>query len=451
MKRTALERQLERLASQRWSRRGVRTLIQAACLGVSCWVIGLGGHLAFGWNLDYTILKALFLGIVAFGAVMLLRPRIPAQAVAERIDQRFGLNEQVATALEVSQRGEAEGVAAHLLMKASHNTAQVQRFTLQRYRFPWVETGTLVALLLLTGGMLLLVSIQLPDSLYGSAEPLPPLAQPDDPPEEFPMEPFEPPPGSGSQMTATESEGGMIEAVLNSNQPTLSAIADALRDLSVTRSVAEAIDQGDIARAAQNLREVADQADRLSSETRRDLSNALQDAANEIGPSDPDTSTKLRDSSHEMQQDSEGAADALDNLASTLEELGGLMQQSANNQQTPPSQTPQEEQTQDWQNNATGSSNAGNDVPPDDQRERSRPHERLGVEGVPFELEGGDDGNTPTSSDDEIDAALDDSGAGRFETGASSTDNNIVEAEEDPLRIPADLRDVVQEYFSPSQ
>lgn len=450
MKKTALHKQLERLANQRWSRRGVRTLLQMTALGLSLFSIGLGGHMIFGWSLDYTLLTVVLLTCIALGAIFLLRPGMNAHDVARRLDKRFGLQEQITTALELNDQNDQEGVAAYLLHKARHNTAQVQRYTHIRHRFPWAELGMLLALVIVVAGLLLMR-----DS--GSAEladtrplPLPPLVHPDAPLDEFPVEPFTPPPGSSGTGTTTQPAGA-VQPMSGGDQQSLSTIADALRDVSVTRPAAEALDRGNTSEAAQSLREVADQAGDISQEARRDLADALRDAANQIAPNDPDLATSLRDSAHDLDMpNNQSAADAFDELASAIEQTGNQDNQVAQQAEINPDQPA--DQPQSWQDQQQGTSDAGNDTPPRDQRERARPHERLGIEGVPLELEGGDDSGSSTN-DDESQQAADAANVGgkRFEQNTNNPNNTDTQVGEDPLRIPADLRDVVQEYFSPER
>lgn len=463
-KKTSLQRQLERLARDRWARRGVRTLLRMTSLGLSLWAIGVGGHLLFGWPLDQAILQAIVLVAIALGGAMLLRPRMPARRVAQRVDKRFGLQEQITTALEVnSQEQHPEGVAAYLIGKARSNTSQVQRYAAMRQRLPWSEVITLVALLLLAGGLMLLVNIDKLSMAYSSPEQLPPLANPLDIPEEFPTGPFANGENQGNQnggAGGNESESGEQQAGQQSetqsvssgaDQQSASALADALRDLSVTRPAAEALDQGDTRGAAQSLREVADQAEQLSEQTRQDLSDALQDAASDINPHDPELADQLRDSAYGLQQDAQQSAQAIEDLASAIEQLGENQPQQPQQQaaQQPPPQQQGQQQQQQQQNQGAGGGGAGNDSPPGDQRELPYPPERLNVDGVPLELEGGDEGDTPAEGD-EADQAHG-TGGGGFERGQSSQDETRIQTGDDPLSIPVDMRDVVQEYFSPSE
>jgi hypothetical protein len=303
-----------------------------------------------------------------------------------------------------------------------------------------------IALLFLAFGLFLLVNLNPMGAISKVPLPLPPLAGPDDPLNQFPDEPF------AGQSGTTASEPGAGEQGASGeggDQQSIAALAEALRDLSVTRPAAEALDQGDTGGAAQSLREVADQADQLSQDTRNELSGALQEAAEEIGPQNPDLSTELRDNASQLQQEPQQAAQALDDLASSVEQLGSGDQQTTQEQVAQQDQQ-QEQQGQQWGEQPQGIAGmAGNDSPPSQQRERPTPSERLNVEGVPLELESGDQANTPAEGSEQQMPEVE-AGSGRFErSGESATDDTRIQTGDDPLRIPADLRDVVQEYFSP--
>lgn len=450
MKSIPIQKQLERMSRQRWSRRGIRTLLRAIWLGLSLCCLAIGAHILIGWPIDFARLQIVALASVALGALFLLRPRIPPREVARRIDQRYNLQEQMSTALEISAQGQTEGVAGYLIQQASHTAHQVQQNAKRKQRLPWAEMATLFALLLLAVGMLLLANIGGMNAIHGSAQPLPPLAGPRDPQQEFPMEPMNNP--QGNQPEQDQSAQTQNEPPVSSNeQQALGILADALRDLSVTRPAAEALDRNDTDNAAQQLREVADQADQLSDETRRDLANSLQNAANEIGATEPELTEQLRDSSYGLQQSQQDAAQALDDLARAVEQLGDTEEETPPQEDEDQSQQEQNQPAQgqqNWQNQDQGQQEE-QDPPPSEQRERPRnPFERLNVEGVPLELESGDTGDTPTSSDSDETPSNEE--GNQFEQQTQQDDTRI-QIGDDPLRIPADARDVVQEYFSPQQ
>ncbi|NJN66666.1 MAG: hypothetical protein HC884_08065 [Chloroflexaceae bacterium] len=471
MNQKLLQKQLARLASDRWARRGVRMLLRSAWLGLSVWSLALGGHLLFGWSLNYPLLQAIVLGCIALGAaLLLLRPPMKPHDVAQRLDQRFGLKEEMTTAIELPIEGRPRGIEAYLLNRAHHDTFQIQRDIRSRQRFPWAELATLVALLLLAVGLVLTVNLEQVGSLEATPLPLPPLVAPGDlppPPQSFPPQPpvgqqgnQEPVPGSGGE---GETEGVSYDS--GNAQQAMTTLADALRDLSITRPAAEALDRGDAAGAAQRLRELADQADQLSPETRGELADSLRDASREMSMTHPELAGQLRNSAaglHDPQQ----ADRALDDLATAIEQLGPQQQQTA---QVPPSaqnsgseQAPETDENeaipQDWrepeQRTGPGGGASNAPSPPGERRERSEPSERLNVEGVPLELESDTPDHAPVEDDgDEGEEAPSDSGPGtrQFVQSGEALDDTEVQAGADPLRIPMDLRDVVQEYFSPPQ
>ncbi|NJO04677.1 MAG: hypothetical protein HC876_03615 [Chloroflexaceae bacterium] len=68
-----------------------------------------------------------------------------------------------------------------------------------------------------------------------------------------------------------------------------------------------------------------------------------------------------------------------------------------------------------------------------------------------YRLELGSDGTGASSENDTPDPSQSESasGGGFTRSDGSEQDAASVEASEDPLYIPPDMRDVVQEYFSP--
>jgi hypothetical protein len=433
--RNSLQIQLDRLASDRWARRGVRMLLRASTLALSLVCLALGAHLLSGLTLRWSWVGAGALLCIAAGAMLVLRPRMRAPEVARRLDRRFRLGEQLSTALEVGPQ--AEGVGVYLHEQARRTMAQIRRQVVVRQRFPWAELALVLALALLLAGMAVLAGIgpRLPGA---AAEPLPPLAAPPDPSERFPEEPFQPPPGS--QQAPGIGEAG---APGPGDVAAAAALADALRDQSVTRPAAEALDQGDLGGAASELRELADQAGQLSSDAREDLAEALREAAEQIEQTNPGLADQVRQSADGLEQGPQEAADALENLADAVEQLGQGQQPGAGQQAQGQGQGEQQGQAQ-----SQGGSGAGQGALPGEQRE-SDSTDRLGVDGVPLELESEGEGDTPAEGepDGPANAGGGTSGSGDFSPGSQSGER--VEIGDDPLRIPADLRDVVQDYFSP--
>jgi hypothetical protein len=438
--RYPLQKRLERLATDRWTRRGLRTLLRSAWVGLAVLCIGLGLNLLLGWDLAIEILLSLALACVGIGALLLLRRRMAAHDVARRLDRRFGLNEEITTALEVSNSGQAEGVAQHLVERAYATTGKVQQYVARTRRQPWADMLTLAALALLCLGMFVLLGL-VPLGPQTAAEPLPELVPPDEiaqqeEPEQQPeQQQPEQQPGLGEGGAQNNvSESGSSSAI---DQQAASALADALRDQSATRPAADALDEGDLEGAAQSLRELADQGDQLSPETRRNLADELRAAAAQMEENNPGLAEQVRDSAYGLRQSEERSGDAIENLADAVDQLDDGGQ--------PAAQAPQNTNTEQGQQSG-GNQPSGGPSPPVEQRERS--HERLGIDGVPLELESQSGGDVPTEGDPETRGS---GGGGSFQTGEQPVSDELVQVDEDPLRIPADLRDVVQEYFSPAE
>ncbi len=406
----ALHIQLARLASDRWARNGVRLLLRGLWLGLALACCLLGAALLFDLPLRWEWLVALILTSLAGAALLLLRPPLKPMVVARRLDRRFNLHEQLATALEIAPN--PVGVAAHLRAQADQNIAQIVRFVEHHRSFPWSELALTVTLGLGLGGMLLLTDIAPPLPL-GASQPLPPLVLPPDPASQPPPDPF-----TEEPVTGPGSAPGMVDPAV------AQALADALRDQSLTRPAAEALDRGDLGAAASQLRELADQAGQIGQAARNDLGNSLRRAANRLDASNPDLANQLRQQADGLQSGRDDqAAQALEQLADMIEDLG------------------QASQVESGQ-----AGGAGDSALPGEQRTHTA--QPLGVDGVPLELETEGDGSLPTQAGADAPVESGETG-GTLVQGDPQLSTDPVQAGDDPLRIPVDLRDVVQDYFSP--
>jgi hypothetical protein len=439
--RQPLRRQLERLSIDRWAREGVRTLLRATWIGLSIWCLGLGTTLLFDWPIRIEILGALALACIAVGALLLMRRPLRPEVVAQRLDRRFHLDEQLSTALEISASGATEGVASRLIEQSQRTMTRVRRYINTNQRLPWSELIAVLSLALLSLGLLVLTGIRNLDVRLTTTA-LPPLISPANPENEFPPEPFTPPPGD--QATPGDQEQPAPSSV---DQAAIAALAEALRDQSITRPAADALEQGDTAGAAQSLRELADQAERISETARNDLATSLREAAQQIETTSPDLADQLHNNAEGLRMNDQASAQALEGLANAVEQLGQGQGQQGQQDQDQQGQGAGQSNEQ-GQGQGEGQGSGAGQGPPSEQREQSQPSERLGVDGVPLELESEGAGDAPTDGEAEQ-ATAPGGSAGQFERGGSTPDANRVQTGEDPLRIPADLRDVVQEYFSP--
>ncbi|MEM8529844.1 MAG: hypothetical protein AAGF95_03320 [Chloroflexota bacterium] len=469
--RYPLLRYLDQLSIDRWARTGTRAILRAVWLVGCVWCIGIGGHLLWGWLLRYDILGLISLGMIAIAVATLFRRRMSRQEVARRLDRRFQLHEQLATAMEQAHtRPERDSISSQLLTEASQTTHQVYQRIQRQQTFPWSELLAVIAMALIVLGLCFMVDIgSIDNSLIGQRDPLPPLVQPSST-EEFVQEPFAPP----ENQQQDNQDGTPVQSQPNPNADpqTLSAIADALRDQGATRPAAEALDLGDLPAAAQELRELADQAGQLSATTRDDLANELQDAADQIEQNNPELADQLRESAEDLQRGEQNAAQALEDLARAIEELqnpppsqaqeSGEQGEGGEQAATQPGETEGEagqgegqpggegEQTGESSEQQSTQNGAGSGAG-DSSSGEQRPAEstgRLGVDGqpLPLEAEGTGQDTELTNPDQQASGGI----STGFTQGDTSSDQTV-DIGNDPLRIPADERNVVQEYFSPQE
>jgi hypothetical protein len=446
-------------------------LLRAAWLSVCIWCIALGGHMLWGWPLQVNIVGAAALALIGGAVVLLLRPRLAARAAANRLDRRFHLDEQLATAVEVAATNPPPGsIAARLVMESSHTAELLQRRIGRRQRPPWQDVLTLVALSLVAIGLWVISGVGFPN-LAASPLPLPPLASAQDPAQQLPQEPQAPDQSGQTAPGETGQPGQSGVAAQNGaagDPQAIQALADALRDQGATRPAAEALDRGDLAGAAQQLRELADQASQLSQSSRDDLANALEDAAQQIEGSDPQLADQLNQSADGLRQGEQDAAEALDDLARAIEQLpqaqpgqqaeqggqdgqpgeqagqDGQPGEQAGSQAGPAGEQGQGEQQGQGEGNGTGAGSGSGG-----EQRQSQPNERLGVEGQAVPLESSGEGNIPAqSSDDKPPIPSGAAGNGGFTQGGTSSDQRV-QVGDDPQRVPIDERDVVQGYFQP--
>ncbi|WP_299645246.1 hypothetical protein [uncultured Chloroflexus sp.] len=399
-----LAQHLRQLSAQRWRQHAIETLVRTvsigfiiACIGTILPILGIA-------PLARPLLGWIIAGSAILGGMQTLAFRLTPQIAARRLDRRFRLQEQLSTALELN--GEPSGVAAQLAQQAQESVKRIQYYV-NRTRQPlWPEALMLSALLLVLAGLLALVERPIPP--VGSAEPLPPLNRPD-PVVDAPAP--EPPPLAGEPTALGGTDPGV-----------LSALADALRDQSITRPAAEALDRGDIAGAADALRELADQMGEISPAAREAIAQALREAARDIAQVRPDLADQMRATADALQfGDALAGATGVEALADALERQPAVPVADG------------------------GGGGAGN--APGSQR-REQTFSPLGADGRPFELESSGTGQISAAGANTGQAGSDQPGGLSIRSSSNSA-GGPVQAADDPLHIPSDVRDVVRNYFSP--
>jgi hypothetical protein len=188
-----------------------------------------------------------------------LRPIRPKKMV-HRLDKLLGLRAQLITAFEASQLQPQPDnlVVGQLLENSVDLSVKLRRQISLIDRSFWLEMHTLIGVAAVLGALLIFDALT-PRIPEANLVDLPSPGQEPQADEVVPPDPQLAPP-------LQEQLQSMSQAQL---QAALDALAEALRDQAVTRAAAEALDRGDIGRAAQELRRLADQLGELSEEGAR--------------------------------------------------------------------------------------------------------------------------------------------------------------------------------------
>ncbi|MCK6626346.1 MAG: hypothetical protein L6R45_14365 [Anaerolineae bacterium] len=456
-----LLRSLQRLRGAFWRRRAALWLVRAVWLALLVPTLFMAGYLWLGWQpvWYYWLSPMLLVGFLAL--LWALRP-IWLKKMAGRLDRRLGLRARLITAFEVGQAAQrtnqADNLVAQRLLQESVNILiDLRRHIRTLGRGFWLELQALIAVAALLAALLMLDALtpQLPNATVVElpASWQEPKAEAVLPPD---AELFPPPFAQEPQIQQIMSQ--------EQTQQALEALADALRDQAVTRSIAEALDRGDLSGAAEGLRRLADQLGELSEQARGELGQAMQEAAESMGENAPGLTGPLQSGSNALEQnDVRAAQQALEALAEAIESAQDAPQESAQAQPEGSGQ-PQEnsgepqpgegqEETQEGQNPAdqpqegqgsgagSGEEGEGGDQPTSEE-------ERLGVEGQPLELESDPASEERVLQPAELDAEAGDETAEDSPFARQTTHTNG-DLGPDPLAYPWQKRDVIRRYFTP--
>ncbi len=443
---SSLDRELTQQRRLRLALRAtwIALLAVALCLGVRYWLhIGLS-------SLEIAIIGGL---VWLLGLVYAFVPARHASGTARALDRAFGLDANLATALELSARGEREGFAFTLTDEARRKLAliipDVRKSTAEPLR---LELQTLALALMLCAGMLLITTIShsLPAGT-GSAElpQLPELPAAVEPPEQQSAQQQQTEQTNGGGQAERQTSGGQTPQLDPAASETAAAIADALRDNGATRAAADALDRGDTQAAASAIRQLADRADQLSPAARNEIADSLQTAADKLSASQPEQAQQLQQQARAIREGGSTTVRGLEDLAQSIDNLNGQGRPPvADNQSGDQSGQPQpgsgssSNATSDQPEQAgsgSGNQNAGatRSVPPASQPGQD----------VPLPPAPDPEGQTTPGGNGSAAVTLPGSTSGSGGSGAGTPGGNVADNISDPATIPPELRDAIQNYF----
>lgn len=432
------------LAAQRLARLALRL----TWLVAGGYLAALGLDAAFGWFPSSGSRWALG-ALIALPFLLAALQPLRNGRIAWRIDRLLGLREQVSAALRIAgTRAPANRIEQALLEESGEKLSGVRERVARRGWHLRPELESLLAVLVLAAAVTLSANAGIPFSVP-ETEPVavPSLDQPPGFEDVFPSGiPGLAGPSGGDGNPAQAGEAPS-ESELQALDNILSDLGKALSEYPETAEAGEALQNGDLEGAAAAIERTADRVDLLPEDARQNLRQALQQAAAQARDAgQDDLAGDLEAAAQALQNPDPNnpmAADALDDLADGLRELGeafAAMGTGESDGSAPPENEPQVGSA----GGASGSgSGAGTDGPPE-------PISRLEGAGEDFTIEGGDTpsgllqpGSSPGQSTTGSGASTSAGGSG----GSGSA--GIADSVLTPYSFPWEWRDVVSEYFSP--
>jgi NTP pyrophosphatase (non-canonical NTP hydrolase) len=246
--------------------------------------------------------------------------------------------------------------------------------------------------------------------------------------------------------SADSADGDLTSEELGDVGEVLEQLGEQLAEQAATAELGEALQQGDLDRAAQELGDLAGQTDALSDETREQFSEALETAAENLQQPNQD---RLQDA---MQDAADGVASgendnqALDNLAQALQAIG---QQAAQQPNPGEGVNTSADEGAEQEGLADGAGAAGSGVGAA-QTAESESFDRFEGEGAVLDLSGISDqgGLLQPGTPQSLSGGLSVAGIFNF---LSQLDPAEVDAILAPYRIIWNNRDVVSKYFTPAK
>lgn len=428
----------------RWRRR-VRLAVRAVWLALVAWCVGLGAIVA-GVPVPLPALVAVAVLTFVCGMAYAWWSQPSLAQLTHGLDRFFNLHDQTVTALEVAQRGPANAVEARVIHDATNWLADLRRYVAGLPLVPWREAETLLAVALVSLALTLAMGPRTPAAQA-------PVALPALPP---PTAPTAVAAAQASEQPVNEQTGTMGDPAA---QAVVDALGDALAPNGATRPAADALRRGDLEAAASELRELADGADQLGDEARNEIADQLQEAADQLRAVQPELAERVEQQASGLAQGGQAAAQALEDLARTVEELEQTQQaaraspgaQGGDGQGDAEADGAQQgDGGSQAQDSAGGGAGIGS-VPGSETRSTPPSATQAQGSGVPLPsstTSGGPTTNARGAKGPSIE--IEAGGTGSTNSASSNTSGEAIQSDADPLAIPPEYRDVVENYFTPA-
>lgn len=398
---------------------------------------------------------------LAFVYAWLQRPT--RMGIARFLDQGYALDATLATSLELAQGEMDSHLAPALLNHAARTAYRIGRAKRLRLHRIIQEQVMALGMAIITLGVVLLLFLSntLDRHTFAPVPKLPDVKQQQQ--QNNVDANGNPTPLADQQLTPEQLQQLAVQSA--QAQQDLQRLADSLNDNSATKQAAQDIQNGNYSAAAQDLQQVASNLDQVSPDARQNISNDLQQAANQNTAGNQPLTDAEKNAAQALQQGSgNDASQSVRNLANQVQQTGGQVrsqqdlanaiqdaQQRANGSQPGQQDASGKPQNGDGQNSSDQNGpGAGIGQPVPYQPGDPTQVQNLGNAGNPLPLTGQPAGQSqPLPGGTGNPQNLGTSPGGGNSSPQSGQQGAVDQASPDANRVARDRRDVVQGYFTP--
>ena len=328
-----------------WTQRAIRLLLRASWTGAAVFLLFWGIDSLFGWFPDPRtwLLAGAFVSLFSLIGIVFPWPRF--MRLSWSLDRKLELQEQVSTSWQVVREQNNSQVARHLVADTS---LRLQKNIPRIIWRGWFITRDLLSCLILAilvwlvfWGNMRVTSFSLPQT---ETMRLPALGEDPSAEQIIPSGII----GLDSSLQKNQSTGRSENELSRTDQPTeiggnendLSknkAVLETLKDLGVSLSeiaatydTGQALQRGELNKAAEEFEIMADQIDQLSEETKKQIAEALEKTSNRLDQGnhqedsqDQILSDDMKSATRALQENTDRSIkNSLDQVANDLRELG---------------------------------------------------------------------------------------------------------------------------------
>jgi hypothetical protein len=319
-------RTLDRLARRIWLNWALNVLVRGAWLGGVVGIAWLVVEQFGGPEFAPAALVRVGIGLFAVGFLCAALIRPSRQRTARMLDRSFRLHERMTTAIENLGRDvPPPGVRAQIvylqMADAANVVAELRRHPAFGVRLPLREVVLALACVLLLASLYFLRGVGggIPDLVPAGVPAFTSAAS-----QPRPEQPIANPAAAAPEGEGAPSSAEVQQRAARSNEARrdLATLGDALDNQAATYGAAEAIARGDYDEAAEELRDLATNADDLSPEARQELANDLDAAADQMSDGSSDLAQATRDAADGLREGGESAQEGLNDLGDAVQETG---------------------------------------------------------------------------------------------------------------------------------